>query len=174
MAVSQITAPGRFFEWAPRDTFLPLVTAGQRPVCLDDAQALLALTRPDFDPRTSVFLPPETKPWVSVTNQTTARIISKRFTAQRLEVEIEAEKPALVVLSQTYYHPWRAYLDGQPTRLLRANYAFQAVETPAGHHRVRLVYEDHALYLGTFISGLSLAVCLGLWMLARNRRQGGR
>jgi len=34
------------------------------------------------------------------------------------------------------------------TRLLRGNYAFQRVETPAGRHRVRLLYEDRALNLG--------------------------
>ena len=35
LGVSQITAPDEFFHWQPRRSFLPLVTAGQKPVFLD-------------------------------------------------------------------------------------------------------------------------------------------
>jgi len=42
MSVSQITAPGECVEWAPRDTFLPLVTAGQHP-CRQDRPAAVPL-----------------------------------------------------------------------------------------------------------------------------------
>jgi uncharacterized membrane protein YfhO len=64
------------------------------------------------------------------------------------------------VLSQTFYHPWHAYLDGKPTRLFRANYAFQAVEVPPGRHDVKLVYEDILFHAGVAISIGSLAFCL--------------
>ena len=175
MAVSQITAPGQFVEWAPRTTFLPMATAGQQPVYLDDTNALLRLIRPGFDARTWVILPPESRAWVTATNRTAARLIPRRFAASHWELELEAAQPALVVFSQTYYHAWRAYVDGQPARLLRANYAFQAVETPAGRHRVRLVYEDRAFYVGAALSGLALAACAVVWTLARTprRRQAG-
>src|SRR6185295_13166678 len=56
MSVSQVTAPGQFFEWEVRTNFLPLVTAGQMPVFLDETNALLAMLRPDFDARKTVFL----------------------------------------------------------------------------------------------------------------------
>jgi len=49
LGVSQITAPDEFFHWQPRRTFLPLVTAGQKPVFLDDAGTLRAMTQPEFD-----------------------------------------------------------------------------------------------------------------------------
>ncbi len=59
----------------------------------------------------------------------------------------EAEAPAasLVVISQTYYPAWKAYVDGRPAKLWRANYAFQALEVPAGRHHIRLAYEDEQL-----------------------------
>jgi len=50
MSVSQITAPGECVEWAPRDTFLPLVTAGQQPVYLDDTDAMIALVGQGLTP----------------------------------------------------------------------------------------------------------------------------
>jgi uncharacterized membrane protein YfhO len=116
-----------------------------------------------------VFLPLELKASVSITNETSARVVSQRFTQERVELEVEAAAPSLVVLAQTWYHPWRAYVDGAPARLLRANYAFQAVEVPPGARHVRLVYEDRALRAGAVISGLGVLACAGLWVLARSR-----
>lgn len=168
LAVSQMTAPGEYVKWRPRASALPLVTAGQRPVFLDDTNALYALLGAAFDPRRLVLLPPETRGLVSVTNQTQARVTLKHFEAQRVEVEVDATAPSLVVMAQTFYHCWRARIDGQPTRLLRANYAFQAVEVPQGKHVVRLDYRDYAFYTGAVISGLTLVGCLvTLWRSLR-------
>ena len=54
-------------------------------------------------------------------------------------------------MAQAYYHPWHAYVDGKPTRLWRANYAFQALEVPAGNHQIQVVYEDKAFKIGGVI-----------------------
>ena len=132
LGVSQITAPDEFFHWQPRRTFLPLVTAGQKPVFLDDPGTLRALTQPDFDGSKMVFLPPEAKSLVTVINQTVARVLYSKFATQSVEAEVEAAEPSLVVVAQTYYHNWRVYVDGQPAHLLRANYAFQALPGSGG------------------------------------------
>jgi len=172
MGVSQITSPRDMTQWLPRDSFLPLATAGQRPIFLDDTNALRALIAPDFDSRKVVFLPPETKASVSVTNETSARVVSQRFMPERVDLEVEAAAPSLVVLAQTWYHPWRAYVGGAPARLLRANYAFQAVEVPAGARHLRLVYEDHALRAGAIISALALLACAAGGLASRRVRAG--
>ena len=160
MSVSQISSPKEFFDWVPRATFLPLATAGQRPVCLDDTNALYALVQPGFDARTVVILPSNAGTCVSVTNHTTARVVPGRFMAERIELETDALEPSLVVLAQTYYHLWHASVDNRPALVLRANYAFQAVEVPAGRHFLRFVYQDSPFLIGACISGLSLVISL--------------
>ena len=70
----------------------------------------------------------------------------------------------------TYYHWWRAYVDDRPAPLLQANYAFQAVEVPAGRHHVRLAYEDRKLRVGAAISLSALLTCMVLWVLSRGSR----
>jgi len=159
LGVSQITAPGEMFKWQARTNFLPLATAGQKPVFLDDADALRALTRPDFDGSKVVFLPPDTEPFVTVTNQTAARVLKSRFGTQSADIEIVAEAPSLVVVAQAWYHDWRAEVDGKPARLLRANHAFQAVEIPEGPHRLQLMYRDRAFETGAVVSLLALLAC---------------
>lgn len=171
LSVSQVTAPGQFVGWARRDSFLPFVTAGQSPVYLDDTNALLAMIRPGFDAHKIVILPMDARPGISATNRAAPRIVPGRIAAELVELEVESDKPSMIVFSQTYYHPWRAYVDGCPVHLLRANYAFQALEAPAGRHRVRLAYEDRAFWLGVGVSGLSLSFCLGFWILARTPRR---
>jgi len=156
MGVSQITAPGEVFKWQSRTNFLPLVTAGQKPVFLDGEKTLQALTQNDFDGGKIVFLPPEIKSSVTVSNQTSAKILDSKFGNQTVDIEVEAQEPSLVVVAQTYYHNWCAIVDGQPVPLLRANHAFQAVQVSAGKHQIHITYKDRAFEIGAVISIVAL------------------
>jgi hypothetical protein len=173
LGASQITAPDQIFHWQSRPTFLPLVTAGQKPVFLDDAEMLRALTRPDFDSRSIVYLPPSAKPLVTVTGPAEARVLAAKFGTQSVDIEVEVTDPALVVVAQTYYHAWRAYVDDRPSPLLRANHAFQAVQIPAGKHQIHLAYEDRAFEIGAAISVCLWVNCLICLPLMRRRPASG-
>jgi len=160
LGIAYLSNPSRLSDWQFRPSSLPVCTLGQRPVFAEPSQIPALLLKPDFDPRKIVYLSPETKTWLTVTNPTQGTVRTVQYTAQRLTFEVEAGTAALLVLSQTYYHPWRAYVDGKPTRLWRANHAFQALEVPAGTHRVVLVYKDPQFRAGAIISLTTLIGCL--------------
>jgi hypothetical protein len=166
--IAWLSNPARLSDWQFRPSSLPLATLGQRPVFAEASQIPALLLQPDFDPRKIVYLAPETKAWLTVTNPTHGTVQIVQYAAQRLAFEVEADAPALLVLSQTWYHPWRAYVDDHPTRLLRADYAFQALEVPAGKHRVVLRYEDWPFRAGAIIS---LSTLIGGLAFACWRRQ---
>ncbi len=170
LGVSQITAPDQFFHWQPRQTFLPLVTAGQKPAFLNDADALHALTQPDFDGGKVVFLPLAAKSLVTATNPTAARVLNSKFGTQQVGIEVEAAEPSLIVVAQSWYHDWRSYVDGKPAPLLLANHAFQAVQVPAGRHSIRLAYEDRMFQFGGLLSLCTLANCLIFLHLLKKRQ----
>jgi hypothetical protein len=170
LGVSQITAPDEFFHWQTRKNFLPLVTAGQQPVFLDNTNTLRALRQNSFDGSKIVFLSPEAKSLVTATNQTNARVLNSKFTTQRVDIEVEASEPSLVVVAQTWYHNWRAYVDGRPAPLLRANHAFQAIQVPAGRHSIRLAYEDRAFQFGAAVS-ICMAVNCFIFLRWLGKRQ---
>jgi uncharacterized membrane protein YfhO len=128
---------------------------------------LQMLSNTNFDPRTEVYLPLETSGSVIATNPATVKITTEKFFAQKIEATVEADAPAMLVAAQAYYHPWRAYVDGKRVPLLRANFAFQALEIPAGRHKVTLIYKDGAFEAGAIISGLALAICLALLLQRR-------
>jgi len=73
----------------------------------------------------------------------------------------------MAVVAQSYYHLWKASIDGVPTRLWRANHAFQALEVPAGRHSVTLVYDDRGFRLGAWVSVLTLLGLATTWVLGR-------
>jgi hypothetical protein len=163
LGVSQTTVAGKTFDWAPRPTAMPLVSTGQQPVFADDRTAFDALSQTNIDLRQIVFLPLEARGSITATQQTSARVLQARFASQSVSIQTEAPAASLVVISQTHYPAWRAYVDGQPTKIWRANYAFQALEVPAGQHHIRMVYEDKKLLAGAILSGVGLLVCAGLW-----------
>jgi len=160
LGVSQTTVPGKLLDWQPRTTFQPLITAGQKPVFLDDTNTLWALGRNDFDGHTMVFLPPSAKAFITVSNQTSAKILNSKFGYNTVDIEVEAHEPSLVVIAQTYYHYWNATIDGQHAQLLRANVAFQAVQVPAGKHKIHLYYHDTPFMNGASMSSLGWIVSL--------------
>ena len=166
MGVSQITAPGKFFEWIPRPSAMPLATAGQQPVFADDRTTFQAFFQTNLDFRRIVFLPLEARGSITATPQTSARVLEAKFANQSISIQTEAPAASLVVISQSHYPAWKAYVDGRPARIWRANYAFQALEVPAGNHQIQLVYEDKKLLAGAVLSGLGLLACAGLWVLA--------
>jgi len=102
----------------------------------------------------------EAKSFVTISNQTSAKILNSKFGNQIVDVEVEAQEPSLVVVSQTYYHDWRVKIDGQSTPLLRANVAFQAVQVPAGRHQLHFFYQDRAFETGAVISIVAWLGCL--------------
>jgi hypothetical protein len=169
LAVSHISDPTNVFGWIKRDSFMPLVTAGQVPAFGSDADVLDTLFSDQFEPSRTVYLPLEAEGKIHVAKDTNARIVSTHFSSQHIEIEAEADKPAMVVVAQTFYHPWHAYVDGVRTELWRANHAFQALEIPAGRHQVKLVYEDIAFRLGVAVSLVSLLACIAGWLWQRRK-----
>ncbi len=169
MGVSQITAPAKVVDWMPRPSTMPLVTIGQQPVFADDSTTFQALFQTNLDLGHIVCLPIEARGAIAAMRQTAARILEAKFANESVSIQTEAPAASLVVISQTYYPAWKAYVDGRRTRLWRANYAFQALEVPAGHHHIQLAYEDEPLLAGAVLSGLGLLACAGLWWLAHSR-----
>jgi hypothetical protein len=163
LGIAQVTAPGKLTEWAARTNYLPLITCGQQPVFVDAEKMLGTLIGPAFDPRQTVLLPLEAKPQITANRSPQARILSPVATRQRMEMEVVSAESTLVVIAQCYYPAWRAWVDEKPATLWRANHQFQALQVPAGRHRVRLAYQDRGFFWGALVSGLTLGIglCLG-------------
>ncbi len=96
------------------------------------------------------------------------------YEADRMEIEVATAGDGLLVLGEVYYPAWRAYVDGEPAPIYRADGLFRAVPLPAGEHTVELRYESRTLRAGTAISLATCAALVAPFVLAaaRRRRKG--
>jgi hypothetical protein len=80
-----------------------------------------------------------------------------------LDLKVNADGPATIVVEQSFAPGWEATVDGRSGTILPANVLYQAVTVPAGAHEVSLRYQPRSVTLGGFAS---LAGLLGLILLA--------
>lgn len=95
------------------------------------------------------------------------KAIIRNYREQEVEIETEADRDGFLVLSDTYYPGWKATVDGNPTKIYRADFSFRAVGVPSGKHLVKFTFEPTYWRLGIGISlGTLMVVLLGLgWSL---------
>jgi hypothetical protein len=78
-------------------------------------------------------------------------------------VTVDTQTGGLLVLADTDYPGWTATVDGEPTRILRANQTFRAVEVPAGAKQVEFDYRPGWILPGALVSIMALLVMLLLF-----------
>ena len=72
--------------------------------------------------------PPEKSP--------TAKVAWQEYRPGRLVLAVESDQPGLIFIANNYYPGWEAKVDGQRTKIYRANYTFQAVMVDKGQHQL--------------------------------------
>lgn len=136
-----------------------------------DSQALLALADPAVDVRRSVILengqiPPD-YPRTSLTGAGIINVVEK--SNNHLLVKLSSTEPGWLVVPDTYDPGWQATVNGNHVPLLRANYAYRAVQVPAGTSEVRMRYIPQGFTVGAAISGAALSGCFALVVVDRLR-----
>lgn len=134
-------------------------------------ETLDLLSSGEVDPRQTALLegePPELGGGAGVSGE--ARVTE--YEPEEIQVAASSGEPGLLVLSETYHPAWKAYVDGEPAPVYRADYTLRAVPIPAGEHTVELRYESRALTAGLLISLLTagtLAALAAVRIIAASR-----
>lgn len=134
---------------------------------LPDRRSLqVALLEGRFEPyEQALFLPgegPQTDSAPSQGPAGAARVLAEL--PNRVDLEVERDRPGLLIVARSHFPGWRARIDGKEAPLWRANYAFSALAVPAGRSRIVLSYEPGSLRLGAALSlGAALLLGLGAW-----------
>jgi hypothetical protein len=121
---------------------------------------LAALASPKFNPRDVAYV--ETQINLPASCRGTARIVKEIPT--HITVSVNMQTPGLVVLADNWDNGWRAYYNGKPAPVLRANYAIRGVVVPEGGGTLAFIYRPDSLILGLWLAGFAAIVLLG-WMI---------
>jgi uncharacterized membrane protein YfhO len=81
-------------------------------------------------------------------------------------MRVQRRTPGFLVAANAYDPGWKATLSGTKVPVLRANYAFQAIEIPPGTWEVELTYWPDSLAFGLWIGAASLLVAVGAGLCA--------
>jgi len=91
-----------------------------------------------------------------------------RYLPNRIDIETRSMKSGYLLLNETYYPGWRAFVDNQETKLYRANYNFKAIRISEGKHQVSFVFDPLSFKIGATISFITLImlVVLYFWQMS--------
>jgi hypothetical protein len=89
----------------------------------------------------------------------------------RLQLLVNSAEDSLLVLSDTYYPGWKAFVNGTPQKIYQADYAFRAVPLNPGTHRLEFVYDPMSFKLGAGVTLLGILGCIGMGWVARRKRR---
>lgn len=118
----------------------------------DFAAARAAVAAPDFDPARTVIL----EPAAALQAGPAPAAAPDPRDPNTVAVTVTLTQPGWVVLADTFYPGWQAWVDGAPAPIHPADLAFRAVAVPAGAHTVRFHYAPASFGWGSALSGLGL------------------
>lgn len=91
-------------------------------------------------------------------------VVVESFRRNRYRLSLEAPRPGLVYAAESNLPGWTARVNGRAVPILAANFAFRAVEVPAGRVEIELSYWPPGLTAGLAVSAAALAA-LAVWLV---------
>ena len=142
----------------------------QAQVVPDKDDVFTAVHDPNFDPSQTIILEGG-KPLTG--EPAPAELLLLRYDLNETAVQVRSTQPAYLLLTDMSAPGWTAKIDGQPTVIETANYAFRAVFVPAGQHEVQFHYVPPGWWVGLALSLLtwSLAIIYLMWSYRRIRHE---
>lgn len=124
---------------------------------------LARLHQPDFHERESVLLNDGQAMSAAVNvDWTRERVEISRYEPERVTLTVHAEQPGYLVMADSWYPGWNAYVDRQPEPIYRADFLFRAVRIEPGDHDVLFEFRPMIVYVGAVISLISLGGLIGI------------
>jgi hypothetical protein len=84
-----------------------------------------------------------------------ATIKQVAFDFEDIKYESNSNAPHLAVFSEIFYKDWKAYIDGKPAPIAKADYVLRALLIPAGKHSIEFKFEPAVYHTGYTISAVA-------------------
>jgi hypothetical protein len=134
-------------------------------------EALKLLETGEVDPRKTALLEGSLPDLAKPDDISNDRASVTDYENDRIQVRTSTDAAGLLVLSEVYYPAWKAYVDGEPVPVRRADQLLRAVPIPAGDHTVEMRYESGWLRAGMAISSVTVLLLVALTVAAAVRQR---
>jgi uncharacterized membrane protein YfhO len=86
-----------------------------------------------------------------------------RDTANSVDVAIDSPSGGWLVLADTIYPGWRAFVNGEEITIFPVEGVFRGVHLQGGKYEVKFIYQPLSFYAGSALSIFSWLSVLVLW-----------
>ncbi len=95
------------------------------------------------------------------------------YRSDEVTAYVTTDQPVMVVFSELYYPGWQVTVDGEPSTIWKANYAFRGVVVGQGEHLIEMRYDPFSFRIGLIISiaTISLLVAVSIFIGIRRARR---
>ena len=95
----------------------------------------------------------------------------KKYKDQEITLLTNLKEPGILVLGNSYYPGWRAFMDGKELEIMPANINQQAVLVDKGKHEIIFEYDPTSFKIGIAISLLSIDLLLIVYLLSKKSKR---
>jgi hypothetical protein len=85
-----------------------------------------------------------------------------RYRPTSVVLQVNSPCRGMVLLADSWYPGWKAYVDGKPTQIYRAYNLIRGVVVEGGYHEVILVYRPASVFRGMWMAALGVLLCIAL------------
>ena len=119
----------------------------------------------NFDPWKSAFVD-GTSPSLPAESQNGSAEIIKY---ENHSVTIKANNPGFLVLNDTWYPKWKAYIDGVEVPVYKTNVMMRGVVAPKAGTIIEMKFDTGNVFTFTLISYLTILLCFGYVVYERRK-----
>lgn len=139
--------------------------------------ALAYITSANFNIKNIVLVNSPASPVIENYNEV-APLTAVEYKPWYAKYEVDAPKAGVVLYNIKYDPAWKAFIDGQPATIFKANFIAQGVFVEAGKHIVEFKYmpdtKPFKVSLYVTLLGLAALAVLITFMLINNKKLAGR
>lgn len=96
--------------------------------------------------------------FISQNNQGEIKIL--KTSDLQIKLMVNTKKETVLLLADSFYPGWKAYVDGKETKIFPANINQRAIIIPEGRHQVEFLYQSSSFKKGLLISSFALLIWL--------------
>jgi len=133
----------------------------------ENAQKIIQ--NPDFDLRNEVVLEKNLATHQtdllnsSILDDSISQII--RYSPNEIVIKTQSDHASLLVLTDSYYPGWFAYIDGEETEIFRTNGIVRSVFVPPGNHSITFSFMPQFFLFGLMISIITIVILFSIYFL---------
>jgi len=132
------------------DKALPRLYFVDSVISAKPMEILTAIKNDSFDPQRIAYL--ENVDFKIEPRDSTTKAVITKYQDEHIIAQTKSNGNNFLFFGTTFLPAWKAYVDGNQTKVYKANYGFMGIVVPKGEHKIEFKYEPQAFVIGKNIS----------------------